>query len=150
NDGSGNAGGINIYADSLVAIDQARIATDARTGNAGNIGLLFPDDGRLLLQGGRITTSGFGGKGGGIFIYNPAVFEVSDAGGLASGLEANASGGVASVAGDITIYSGGVSLDGAKSHISSANTGSGDAGAIAIITTWLTSADGAQITTNSV
>lgn len=79
----GNAGSILIEANRIELLDGAGISTDSLTGAAGDITLLLPRTGTLLLRGvaisGFITTSSGPGTGGIITIASPFLI-LSDGG----------------------------------------------------------------------
>ncbi len=74
--GMANAGGILIFAERLTVANGSAITTDSENGPAGAIGLFFPEEGVLRLDGlepGVITTSSGANTGGLITIANPSL-----------------------------------------------------------------------------
>jgi len=74
--GTANAGSITLIADRLTLADASAITTDSENGPAGAIGLFFPEDGVLRLDGlepSVITTSSGANTGGVIAIANPSL-----------------------------------------------------------------------------
>lgn len=90
----GLAGGISVEANRIELLDGGAISTNSLAGPAGDITLLFPTNGTLVLRGatrsGVITTSSGPGTGGIITISNPYLI-LSDGGQiLALGQESGA------------------------------------------------------------
>lgn len=72
--GTASAGSISIETDTLSIANGSAISTNSDNGPAGAIGLFFPEDGLLRLDGlepGVITTSSGANTGGVITIFNP-------------------------------------------------------------------------------
>jgi filamentous hemagglutinin family protein len=70
-DESGNAGSIQITADMISLSNEARIITEARSANGGNIGITVRDSLRLFNGSRIITTAYNNGKGGELTISGP-------------------------------------------------------------------------------